>query len=864
MFRKLKLRFRALFRRNDIGDEIELHIERLADEFVAQGLNPWEARIAARRQFGSPARIQEQSRDLFSFGLLEDLLRDVAHAGRVFGRSPLFFAGAAFILALGIGANCAIFNLVHAVLLKPLPYERPGEVVMLPHAFTSRRVRQWRDRSAGVFSDMAVMKMWNGNTEAWFDLVLPDHAERLRAGLVTPNFFSLLGAHAALGRVFSPDDYAAGYDNLIVLSHEFWMRAYGGDTGVIGRRTTYVTGRGKRRAPQSFTVIGVLPAGFRFTYPLETEVWAMQSWKAVETAHPDSIEFDSVARLAPGVTLKAAIARLVDPKMVAPYLTRAGIPAIQPVADWVAGKTRPSILLVAAVSLLLLFIACATVANALLVRMAERKRELAVRASLGAGRGRLVRQLLAEGLALSLAGTVGGVLLGAALVPVFRSLVPLTLNRADEMAVEPGLLIVPAAAATLVTLLSLLAPILHGSRVEVAQVLKGSAGSPSATRWRFAFVALQANVATWLLVGAALLLISFWRLGRVDLGFDGNRVVTAEMRLMDPKYFDDRAAPRFQQEVVERVRALPGVREAGITSAVPFRGVDWLGTYTRVGYEKSYLANHREVDPEYFSVMRLVLLRGRLLTGRDTASSEPVVVISELVARQAFPGEEPIGKRILDRNDSQKTIVGVVKDVRYKGLDQAPFPAIYEPAAQSPSELVCLVLRTAVDGETMAAALRSAIHQVDPAVPVLDVTTVNQIVWGSVADRRFYTAVISAFAALAILLTATGLVVVIARSVADRRRELAIRCALGAQSRELMGLVIRQGLTPVILGAAIGLAGAWAGARILERFLFEVTLHNPAVYAGAGVFTVAVAAVACFLPARQAGKLPPADALQAE
>jgi putative ABC transport system permease protein len=240
------------------------------------------------------------------------------------------------------------------------------------------------------------------------------------------------------------------------------------------------------------------------------------------------------------------------------------------------------------------------------------------------------------------------------------------------------------------------------------------------------------------------------------------------------------------------------------------------------------------------------------------------VVISELVARQAFPGEEPIGKRILDRNDSQKTIVGVVKDVRYKGLDQAPFPAIYEPAAQSPSELVCLVLRTAVGRAAMAAELRSVVHQVDPAVPVLDVTTVNQIVWGSVADRRFYTAVISAFAALAILLTATGLVVVIARSVAERRRELAIRCALGAQSGELMGLVIRQGLTPVLLGAAIGLAGAWAGARILERFLFGVTLHNPAVYAGAGVFTVAIAALACFLPARQAGKLPPAAALQAE
>ena len=862
MLRKLKLRFRALFRRQAIVDEIDLHIEQLTHEFLAQGLTPREARLAATRQFGSPVRIQQQSRDLFSFGLLEDLLRDVAHAGRVFRRTPLFFAGAAFILALGIGANCAVFNLVYAVLLKPLPYERPAEVVMLSQARTGRLLRELRGRSAGLFSGLAVMRLWNGNPDAWFDLVLPDHAERLRAGLVTPNFFSVLGTRAALGRVFLPPDYAAGYDNLVVLSHELWLRAYGGDPGIVGRHVSFLTGRGKGRAPRSFTVIGVLPPGFRFTYPLETEVWAMCPWNQVEDVAQDNwIQFNgAVARLAPGISLEAAKARISDPKAESDRDIR--LPKIQSITDWVAGKARPSVLLVASVSLLLLFIACATVANALLVRMAQRKRELAVRASLGAGRGRLLRQLLTEGLALSLAGTAGGVLLGAALLPVLRSLVPLALNRADEMAVEPRLLLISAAAATLVTLLSFIAPVLQGSRVEMAQVLKGASGSPSATRWRFVFVALQANVATWLLVGAALLLISFWRLGHVDLGFDGNRVLTAEMRLMDPKYFDDRRVAQFQQDVIERVRALPGVRQAGITSAVPFRGVDWLRQYQRVGSKESFTANQREVDPEYFSVMRLVLLRGRLLTARDTASSEAVAVISDSVARQAFPGEEPIGKRI--DVPGPHTIVGVVKDVRYQGLDRPPSPAIYVPAAQDPSELVCLVLRTSVDGETMGVELRTVVHQVDPAVPVMDVTTVNQIVWGSVADRRFYTAVISAFAGLAILLTATGLVVVIARSVAERRRELAIRCALGAQSRELMGLVIRQGLTPVILGTAFGLAGAWAGARILERFLFGVTLHEPAVYAGAGVFTVAIAALACFLPARQAGKLPPAAALQAE
>jgi predicted permease len=848
-------------RRGDIGDEIELHIEQLTEELAREGLTPQEARLAAIRQFGSPARIQERSRALFSFGLLEDLVRDVGYAGRVFRRTPVFFAGAALVLALGIGANCAIFNLIHAVLLKPLPYERPGEVVMLWQAITGKRVFEWRDRSAGVFSDMALTKMWTGNPEAWFDLVLADHAERLRAGIATPNFFSLLGTQAALGRVFSPEDDAAGRDDVVVLSHGLWMRAYGGDPGIVGRAVTFITGSGKRRAPRPYTVIGVLPEGFRFTYPRETEVWAIESWKAVK---PDNhIQFTTVARLAPGVTLQAANAWMAESKIAESGRYPGAPPPIQPVTDWVAGKARASILLMAAVSLLLFVIACATVANALLVRLAERKRELAVRVSLGAGRGRLVRQLLTEGLGLSLAGTAGGLLIGAALLPVLRWLVPVELHRADEMTIQPGLLGLSAVAATLVTLLSLIAPVWHGSRVDLAQALKGSGGSPSATRWRFAFAALQANVATWLLVGAALLLTSFWRLDHVDLGFDGNQVVTAEMRLIDVKYFDDRAVARFQQDLIERVRALPGVREAGITSAVPFRGVDWLLNYRRVGYERYNIANLREVDPAYFRVMRLALVRGRLLTEGDTASSEPVAVVTEAAARQTFPDEEAIGKQI-DFGGGPVTIVGIVRDVHYTGFDRKPEPALYVPASQDPSELVCLVLRTSGGGKSMAGMLRRAVHEVDPTLPVLDVTTVDTIVSDSLADRRFYTTTIAAFAALALLLTATGLAVVIARSVAERSRELAIRSALGAQSSQLVNLVMGQGLMPVVFGTALGLLTAWFGARILEQFLFGVRLHEPAIYAGAGMFTLLVAALACFLPARGVGARPPATALQTE
>lgn len=869
MLRKLRLRLRALLRRDDIGDEIEAHVQQLMDELLAQGLSPHEARIAASRQFGNPTSIQDQSHELFSFGVLTDLARDLGYALRGVRRAPRFFAGSVLVLALGIGANCAVFNLVYSVLLKPMPYERPDELVMVsdgkrhadgswhPAGTTSQTVLSWRDRSPGVFQDLAVMEMWQ-NKAAWFDLVLPDRAERLRAGLVTPNFFTVLGVNAILGRTFTPADDVDGRDDLVVLSHGLWQRAFGSDPGVAGRSLTFISGIGKERGPRPCTVVGVLPREFRFTYPQETELWVIHSWKAVEQASPWAIEFNgAVARRAPRVSTAAATARLTETRSGSTSMTVA-----QPIADWVVGETRPSILLVAAVSVLLLVIACATVANASLVRLAERRRELAVRASLGAGRGRLARQLLAEGLALSLGGTVAGVVLASALLPVFRSLVPGAVPRADEMAVKPVLLLIPAAVATLTTMLALLAPAIQGSQLEVAQTLKNGSGSPTARRWRFAFVALQTTVATALLVGAALLLISFWRLHRVDLGFDGNRVVTAEMRLLDPKYFDKHAAVQFQKEVIEQVRALPGVIEAGTTSAVPFRGVDWLHMIQRIGQGKLYPVNFRQVDPEYFSVMRLQLLRGRLLTDRDTSSTEKVVVLSESAARQMFSGEEPLGKQI--EPNEPATIVGIVKDVHYQSMDRAPSPAIYAPRAQNPSELICLVLRTAGRYGSMAAALRRVIHGIDPVVPVMNVTTVDQIVSESVAGRRFYTTTTAAFAMLALLLTASGLIVVIARSVAERRRELAIRSALGAQGRQLIVLVIQQGLMPVTMGTALGLAGAWFGARILSQFLFEVRLHQPAVYAGAGVFTMAVAALACFLPAKGIGEMAPASALQSE
>ncbi len=887
MWSRIRTFVNALRRRSRMESEMDaelvFHREEYEAELVRSGVSQKEARRRACIAFGTVDTVKEDCRQALGLRLVDELHQDVRYALRSLASSRGFTAGAVLVLALGIGANCAIFSLVHSVLLEPLPYERPEEVVMLWRASrqpdgslstqrtaTNASVRLWRENSEGVLSDLAGLRTWDSTPEAWFDLVLRDRAERLRAALVTPNFFSVLGARAAMGRVFSPEDAAAGHFDLIVLSHGLWQRAFGGDPDIVGRSVTFMSGRGDTRAGRPYTVVGVLPAAFRFTYPLETEVWAMYSWSEVRALSPMNLAFDgTVARLAEGVTFEAADARMRDVPSIesSPGVEPRYYTGIQPITEWVVGETRPSMLLLAGVALLLLLIACATVANALLVRLAERRRELAVRASLGAGGWRLTRQLLTEGFTLSAAGAVGGTVLAVVLQPVFRSLVPFSVPRGDEMTVDVRVLLFGSAAAALVTVMAALAPVIHAARVDMASAMKSSSGSASAApgtvRWRFAFVTAQAAVATAVLVGAILLLISLWRLHHVDLGYDADEVLTVEMRLVDESAGDEVRISRLQRELKERVRVLPGVIEVGMTSAVPLRGVDWSIRYHPVGgREYAFSANMREVDPEYFSVMRIPLVSGRYFTVGDVANSEPVAVVTESAARELFSGENPLGKQIVYRRPI--TIVGVVKDVRYQGLDQDPRPAVYLPRSQQPSELICLVLRTSGEIDNMAATLRRAIHEVEPTLPAMNITTIGNIISGSVSDRRFYTTTTASFATLALLLVAAGLVVVITRSIAERRSELAIRSALGARTADLVSLVTGQGTMPVILGTILGLWGAWIGSRILEQFLFEVTIHEPAVYVGAGALALVVAVLACVIPARRISRLQPAEVLKCE
>ena len=823
--------------------------------------------------------------------------QDLRFALRTFRRAPLFTAGVMLVLALGIGANGAIFSLVRTVLLQPMPYDRPDDVVMVWRAFqqaslqrggaTATAIRTWQAGHQGVFADLAAIRLWDGNLEAQPDLVLQDRAERLRAGLVTPNFFTLLGVRPHLGRVFTVEDEAAGAA-AVVISHGLWQRVFGGDRDIVGRPITLTTGSRAGRQPRPLVVAGVLPPAFRFTYPVDTELWLMTPWASIP-ARAGSIEFKgAVARLAPGVSLTAAqaVMRGVPPGPVDESTSPAQRPFthVEPVRDWAVGDATSSLLLLSAVALLLLVIACATVASALLVRAAERRREIALRLSLGAGRVRVVRQLLTEGVTVSTGGAVAGCLLAVALLPAFRSLVPPLVPRADEMAADFWMLIFGVAAATAVTVLATVWPALSGSRIDALPALKQSSGSATqstaAVRGRLWLVGAQVAVASCLLVGTALLLVSFARLNRVDPGYDGDRVVTAEMRLLDPRYFMPKGATfnyplaAFQADVMARLRSTPGIAEVGLTTAVPLRGVDFNGYLDSPGcegdftsrscYEKRISGNLRHVDAQFFSVMRISLRRGRLFGPADTPAAPKVMVISErvaadLAAKNAFNGADPIG-RTFDGYE----IVGIVGDVRYQGRDAEPKPAMYFAASQAPPSLICLVVRASPGGRDIAAAIYRAVREVDPAVPVMNVATLDAVFRDSVADRRFYTTLTAAFSSLALLLTATGLIVVIARSVVERRVEMAIRTALGAQPAEVVGLAARQGALPVIAGAAAGLAAAWFGSRLIEGFLFEIAVHDLRVYLAAGAIILVVGAVGCLLPARRLIGHSPALVLRGE
>ncbi len=758
---------------------------------------------------------------------LDSLRQDARFAARMLRRSPGFALTAIVTLTLAIGANTAVFGLVRAVLLRPLPYHEPDRVVRVETGYpkpdgghtrgilTGDWILDIRAHAESV-RDLAVEHLYDPELSSPVDLLSSERAERLRGGLVTPNFFETLGVRAAVGRTFGSGDSDA--DPLAVISDGYWRREFGADPGVVGRPVDLLFVGRREPAPRRFIIAGVLPPRFRFTYPRETEIWAMLPWSAVQ---PDGrLQFRAVARLALGATAEQSQAELTG--IVAGQ--RPGgrhVALVTPLSDLATAESRPGMYLLAAVAGVVLLIACANIVLLLVARVAERGPEVALRTALGAGRGRIARQLVVEAAVLVALGGAGGVGLAYVLQPVLRALVPAAVTRADELSVDLPVLAFSAALCAVVTLVAGLAPLWAAMAGSVHDRLKQANWQMSAHRdralWRRGIVAVQVAVVLVLLVGAALLSRSLWELRHVDLGYGGNDLLTMEINAYGPQLSVEewaRTHREFTRELLARVRALPGVDRAGVSTSVPMRGVDYTYVVGPVG-GRSMPANMRAVDPEFFALMGIRVLAGRGFTERDTGESAPVAVVSSAYARQAFGDQSPLGRQ-LDMRENDPTIVGVVEDVRYQDVRQPPKPAFYLSRDQKPGPVSCLLVRTRHDRTATAAAIRTIVRDLAPTQPMERVTTVGAIVDGTIAGDWFHTVATGAFAAIGLVLAAVGLIGVVRRGVTERTRELAIRSALGADAGGLVRRTVLQELRPVLAGVLLGLLAAFWQSRLLR------------------------------------------------
>lgn len=804
-------------------------------------------------------------------------MKDVRYALRNLRKYPTFASVAVLTIALGIGSVTAIFSVVDAVLIQGLPYESPGELVRIWSTNAERGVER-EFMSPPDLSDFQERNRTLTGLAAYSEaeLALIDRdgvAVKVTGTWAGENLFSVLGAHALRGRTLTVGDGAPGAPKVMVLGHGFWQSRFGGDPGVIGQSLTV--------EESAYTVVGVMPPGFDF--PGSSAFWLNRHLLAYPGRYARWM--DAVGRLGPSATLASArddfarVARELEIEF--PSTNRAYTTTMMPLHDATVGETRATLLMLLGATGLLLLVACVNVINLLLSRMADRGQEIALRAALGAGRARLSRQLLTESLVLACAGAVFGTSLAWVGMRMLVSFGPESLPRLDEVQLDARVLLFALVATGCTGVLFGLAPILRLARTDVHSSLQdGSRGSTSGTgrgRARSLLVVAQVSTAVILVVGAGLLSRSFIRLLSTEPGFDATDVLTLRVDLPSAAYRDLERVSDYHAEMLDRLGGVSGVGSIAATATLPFdREVPFLGNFLvedraapRQGEEP--LAHYRQVSPGYFATMGIEVIEGREFDRLDDRQSKGVAVVDEALAARYFPGEDPIG-RVIEGLPPHVAlggfftetfeIVGVVRDVKYFGLAEASQPSLYLPVAQAPFRRMTFVLRTTVDAESLMATVRREFQAVDPTVPVSQVSTMENVLAGSVERERFGVLLLILFASIALILAAVGVYGVVSYGVSQRTAEMGVRIAMGAEPRDVLRLVMADGARLTLAGVGLGLVGSAVLSRLLESQLYGVSATDPATFAGVAVTLTLVALAAAYVPARRTARLDPVVALQ--